>query len=81
MSYGLPVVTTKIGSEGLDLEHDVNVLIANRPDEYADEVVSLYSSRDLWSTLSQNCLHYVDENNSASNAKIKFCQILGITNG
>jgi O-antigen biosynthesis protein len=81
MSYGLPVVTTAIGVEGLDLEPGKNVLVANEPDEYADAVVSLYSSKELWLTLSQNGLHYVNDNHSANTAKIALCRMLGITNG
>ncbi len=79
MSYGLPVVTTDIGAEGLDLESGKNVLIANNSEEFVNEVVSLYFSEELWSKLSQNSLYYVDTKNSAINAEFKLSQILGVT--
>ena len=51
-SYGLPVVSTSIGAEGMYLQHGREVLIADDPREFADAVVRLYSDRELWSRLS-----------------------------
>lgn len=53
LSYGLPVVTTSIGAEGMDLQHEVHALIANDAQSFAEEVVRLYNDRALWQKLSQ----------------------------
>ncbi len=62
MSYGLPVVTTTVGAEGLGLSDGVNVLIADTPDEFADRVVSLYNSETLWTKLALGALEAVKRN-------------------
>jgi glycosyltransferase involved in cell wall biosynthesis len=52
-SYGLPVVSTSIGAEGMYLQHGREVLIADDPREFADAVVRLYGDRELWNRLSR----------------------------
>lgn len=52
LSYGLPVVTTRIGIEGMNLEHEREVLVADTPESMAQQVIRLYSSEDLWQLLS-----------------------------
>lgn len=53
LSWGLPVVTTTVGAEGMGLVHGENVLIADDPRSFAREVVRLYSDRHLWGRLSK----------------------------
>ncbi|MEW6003074.1 MAG: glycosyltransferase, partial [Nitrospirota bacterium] len=62
MSYGLPVVTTSIGAEGMDLKNGENVLIADNPEEFARKVVEIYLNEDLWKKLSHNSIVHVREN-------------------
>ena len=54
LAHGLPVVTTTIGAEGLGLEHELNVLIADDPAAFADAVVRLHRDPELWQRLSDN---------------------------
>lgn len=53
MSYGLPVVTTSIGAEGMGLVHGTDALIADSPDEFADAVLQVYDDGALWEKLSR----------------------------
>src|SRR5262249_51624534 len=39
MAVGTPVVTTRKGAEGLDVEHGENILIADSPDAFAKAVL------------------------------------------
>lgn len=41
MSMHKPVVTTTIGSEGIDITHGESVLVADKPEDFADAVVTL----------------------------------------
>jgi len=41
MSMHKPVVTTSIGSEGIDVVHGESVLVADKPDEFATAVIDL----------------------------------------
>jgi len=62
LSYGLPVVTTSIGAEGMDLIDGCNALIADTPRCFAEKVIKLYSQQSLWQSLSNNSIAYVDSN-------------------
>lgn len=53
LSFGLPVVTTTIGAEGMGLEAGKNVLIADTPPEFAATVLDLYDDPDRWRSLSR----------------------------
>jgi glycosyltransferase involved in cell wall biosynthesis len=54
LRHGLPVVSTPMGVEGMGLEHEKHVLIGESAPAFADEVVRLWSDRDLWTRLSEN---------------------------
>jgi glycosyltransferase involved in cell wall biosynthesis len=56
LEYALPIVSTKIGIEGMKLENRVNVLEANTTDELNHSVVELYSNSELWQKLHKNGL-------------------------
>lgn len=61
LGLGLPVVTTSIGAEGMMLENDVQVLIADDPVEFANTVIRLYSDAELWRKLKMNGLKHISE--------------------
>ncbi|MFX0009587.1 MAG: glycosyltransferase [Candidatus Hermodarchaeota archaeon] len=63
-SYGLPVVTTSVGSEGMNLKHNQHVMIADKPEEFARQTIQLYTNRNLWIKLAKNSLQYLEENHS-----------------
>ena len=46
-SCGLPVVATRIGAEGLDVEDGVHILIANDMGEFASKVIGLLEEREF----------------------------------
>lgn len=52
LSYGLPVVTTTIGAEGMGLKNGHEAIIADDPQEFAEMVVEVYGNRELWQRLS-----------------------------
>ena len=52
LSYGLPVVTTSIGAEGLGLVHGRDAMIADNPLEFAEHVLEVYRNNELWQRLS-----------------------------
>ena len=53
MSYGLPVVTTSIGAEGMALVDGENALLADTAEEFAAAVVRLYTDKDLWERIAR----------------------------
>ena len=62
MSYGLPVVTTSIGAEGFGLTNGVEAMIADEAHAFADAVVQLYASKELWETLAKNGWYRIQHN-------------------
>jgi GT2 family glycosyltransferase len=53
-SYGLPVVTTSIGAEGMSLTDGHNALITDSETEFAKRVIDLYTDKFLWQKISAN---------------------------
>jgi glycosyltransferase involved in cell wall biosynthesis len=52
MAYGIPIVTTTIGAEGLNLCDTENVSIADDEESFANAVVRLYQDHKLWRKLA-----------------------------
>ena len=52
MAHGLPTVVSTVAAEGMDLVHGRDALIAADPAAFADAVIELDRSRDLWERLS-----------------------------
>ena len=48
LAAGLPVVTSTVGAEGLEVRDGESMLIADEPDELADRVVPLVRDDELW---------------------------------
>ncbi len=60
-SFGLPVVTTSIGAEGMYLEDGHNALISDSETEFAAKVVEVYNDAFLWQKLSTNARQVITE--------------------
>jgi GT2 family glycosyltransferase len=54
MACGVPVVTTSVGAEGMDLRDQVDVMIADSAEEFADHIVRLNKEPELWEKLARN---------------------------
>ena len=76
MSFGVPVVSTTIGAEGMHLTHEKNILLADQPLEFAQQVIRLHRDRELWTVLSQNGLKNVEEHFSRAAAKRNLEELL-----
>lgn len=54
MSAGLPVISTKVGLEGLDVKDEENVLIAKQPDDFARKIKLILNNKDLYNKIRKN---------------------------
>ncbi|MFZ4106095.1 glycosyltransferase [Flavobacterium sp.] len=52
--YYLPVVTTSIGAEGMNLTNYKNALINDSSEDFAKSIISLYTDKELWLNLQKN---------------------------
>ena len=64
MGYGLPVVTTTIGAEGIGLLNAESALIADKPEEFADAITRLYTDEELWNKISSKSIEHIEQNYS-----------------
>jgi glycosyltransferase involved in cell wall biosynthesis len=61
MALGTPVVSTTVGAEGLDVEHEREILIADTPSDFAKQILRLHDDERLWGKLSENGRRLVQE--------------------
>ena len=67
--YGVPVVATSIGNEGINLVNEDQALIGNTPQEFADLVCKIYLDTNLWVHMSRKGKEFINENFSNQVAK------------
>jgi len=54
MALGVPVVASSIAAEGMYLVHERDAMIADDPESFADAVIRLWTSRELWERVAEN---------------------------
>ena len=59
MMSGIPIVSTRIGIEGLNLRHGEHLLVADDPDSFASSIVRLLDDAELWQRLSHEGNAYI----------------------
>ena len=64
MAAGMPIVTTKLGAEGLDVNNNGELLFAENSREYVYQIGRVLSDSSLRLSLSQNARKYVEERHS-----------------
>lgn len=69
MAHGQPVVATTCAVEGMHLRHDVDVLVADAADAFADAVVRAYRDQATWQRLQAGGLANVQAHFSADAAR------------
>jgi GT2 family glycosyltransferase/glycosyltransferase involved in cell wall biosynthesis len=77
MAFGVPVVATSIAVEGTELRHGEDILVANEPEAFADALIALYHSEDLWNRLSENGLKKTRALYSVETARKKLEALFG----
>jgi glycosyltransferase involved in cell wall biosynthesis len=59
--WGVPVISTSIGAEGIDMQHGSNALIVDTPEDLAAEVVRVLQDPALGEQLRDNGRRWVEE--------------------
>lgn len=54
MSTGVPVVTTTVGAQGIEITNGKNIIIADTPDQMAKGVVKLLTDKKMYKTIVAN---------------------------
>ena len=59
LEYALPVVSTQVGTEGMNLVDERHILEASDASSFAQQILRLYSDANLWNLLSNNALEAI----------------------
>ncbi len=62
MALGKPIVTTKIGTEGISTTSGKNIIIAADKAEFIKAVSELIENREFFESISRNAIEYVHDN-------------------
>ena len=60
--WGLPIASTTIGAEGVNIRPGENILIADDPYEFSESIVNILQNQQLSRSLSENGRKWVEEN-------------------
>jgi len=77
LTKGLPLITTSIGAEGIDLVDGKHCMLSEDPIEFAEKTVQVYNDEKLWSMLSKNGMEIAQEY-SAEKARACFEKIFSL---
>ena len=61
LSYGVPSVLSPIAAEGTNLNHGINTMIAEDPEEWVTNIIQLYNDETMWNKISENSLSLAKE--------------------
>jgi len=62
MALSKPLITTSIGAEGIDVDHNEHVLIADTAEDFADQLERLYADKNLRKRLAINARKLIATN-------------------
>lgn len=54
LSHGVPMVSTSIGAEGMNIINEVHSFVTDDPKQFAEYILKLYSDKELWYKFSEN---------------------------
>ncbi len=76
MAMGLPCITTTLANKALNAKPNHEILIANSPEEYINQINLLQSNHDLQERISKNGKEYVVANFSWSKCNEELIQLI-----
>lgn len=62
MALGKTIITTSIGTEGINSTHNENILIADKPDDFYNCLEKVSTDRDFCNNISKNAVKFVHDN-------------------
>ncbi|MDD2725285.1 MAG: glycosyltransferase [Methylovulum sp.] len=69
LAHGTPSVLTPIAAEGTPLRHELEVMIAETAQEWADAVTVLYTDQTVWENMSKAARHFAGQHYSFANGR------------
>ncbi len=79
MAYAKPIVSTKIGAEGIEVTSSKNCLLADNADDFANAVIEVLSNNEKRKTLQNEARNFIEqhfENNTLVKQLVDFYKTL-----
>lgn len=76
LAHGLPVVTTSVGAEGMQLLHNTHSLIADTPEDFVSAILRLNRDESLWQKTSIDGRNYIRSKFSLDNLQSQIRKII-----
>lgn len=76
----IPIVSTTLGAEGIPVENNKDIMIADSAQEFADAIVQVLEDENLRKSLVVNCKSLVEKNNSVSSLEKEAIEIIEALN-
>lgn len=76
LGMGLPIVSTSVGAEGIDVTDGENVILADTPSDFANAVIKVLQDRELADKLSKNGRALAAEKYSQASVTQKMLSLL-----
>lgn len=73
LAHGIPCVLSEIAAEGIGLREGYEALIARRPAEWVEAIISTYSDRDRWQRMSGAASAFSDRHYSFVQGQAQMC--------
>jgi glycosyltransferase involved in cell wall biosynthesis len=61
MAMGIPVVSTSLGAEGIDVTHGSDILIADDPGEFSQAIIKLLENQTFFTNIGKNARRFIEE--------------------
>ena len=74
MALGKTIITTSIGTEGINSTHKKNILIANSPKSFEKEIQKVLDDKLLFQEIGKNAIVFVKKNFDNENIAKKLMQ-------
>lgn len=72
LSFGVPVITTTIGCEGIQVEDGKNIIIADNPGQFTEKISLLHDDLALRNNISKEAVMFIEGQYSFNNAKKQY---------
>jgi GT2 family glycosyltransferase len=79
LAWGLPVVTTPVGAEGMGLQDRAQAMIAADPTHFAQAVLEVYQNEELWTSLSNEGRRFADAHMGYASMKARLESLMSRT--
>ncbi len=62
MALAKTIITTTIGTEGIDTTHNINILIANSPQDFLNEIIEIIENPEKINEIERNARIFIEQN-------------------